>query len=298
MKDSKQEIKDSKYLISHIQSQYTRFSKGQKLIAQYILKNYDKVAFMTACKLGEAVGVSESTVVRFANALGYSGYPKLQDALQEVIKNKLTTVQRVDMVKEFNDDSAILKKIVKSDMDNIKNTLEEIDEKAFEEAANRILKAKRIYIVGMRSSFTIAQYLGFYLGIILDSVHVIRTDMGDAFEQVVKINEDDVLIAISFPRYSKKSYQIVSYAKEKGAHIVSLTDSPFAPVASFTDNLLLVKSNMVSFVDSLVPALSIANALIVSVGMKEKEDIKQHFDDLEAIWEKYSVYDKYIINLV
>ena len=292
MKDSKQEIKDSKYLISHIQSQYTRFSKGRKLIAQYILKNYDKVAFMTACKLGEAVGVSESTVVRFANALGYSGYPKLQDALQEVIKNKLTTVQRVDMVKEFNDDSAILKKIVKSDMDNIKDTLEEIDEKAFEEAANRILKAKRIYIVGMRSSFTIAQYLGFYLGIILDSVHVIRTDMGDAFEQVVKINEDDVLIAISFPRYSKKSYQIVSYAKEKGAHIVSLTDSPFAPVASFTDNLLLVKSNMVSFVDSLVPALSIANALIVSVGMKEKEDIKQHFDDLEAIWEKYSVYDK------
>ncbi len=292
MKDSKQEIKDSKYLISHIQSQYTRFSKGQKLIAQYILKNYDKVAFMTACKLGEAVGVSESTVVRFANALGYSGYPKLQDALQEVIKNKLTTVQRVDMVKEFNDDSAILKKIVKSDMDNIKDTLEGIDEKAFEEAANRILKAKRIYIVGMRSSFTIAQYLGFYLGIILDSVHVIRTDMGDAFEQVIKINEDDVLIAISFPRYSKKSYQIVSYAKEKGAHIVSLTDSPFAPVASFTDNLLLVKSNMVSFVDSLVPALSIANALIVSVGMKEKEDIKQHFDDLEAIWEKYSVYDK------
>ena len=292
MKDSKQEVKDSKYLISHIQSQYTRFSKGQKLIAQYILKNYDKVAFMTACKLGETVGVSESTVVRFANALGYSGYPKLQDALQELIKNKLTTVQRVDMIKEFNDDSAILKKIVKSDMDNIKDTLEEIDEKAFEEAANRILKAKRIYIVGMRSSFTIAQYLGFYLGIILDSVHVIRTDMGDAFEQVVKINEDDVLIAISFPRYSKKSYQIVSYAKEKGAHIVSLTDSLFAPVASFTDNLLLVKSNMVSFVDSLVPALSIANALIVSVGMKEKEDIKQHFDDLEAIWEKYSVYDK------
>ena len=292
MKDSKQEIKDSKYLISHIQSQYPRFSKGQKLIAQYILKNYDKVAFMTACKLGETVGVSESTVVRFANALGYSGYPKLQDALQELIKNKLTTVQRVDMVKEFNDDSAILKKIVKSDIDNIKDTLDEIDEKAFEEASNRILKARRIYILGMRSSFTIAQYLGFYLCIILDSVHVIRTDMGDAFEQVVKINEDDVLIAISFPRYSTKSYQIVSYAKEKGAHIVSLTDSLFAPVASLTDNLLLVKSNMVSFVDSLVPALSIANALIVSVGMKEKEDIKQHFDDLEAIWEKYSVYDK------
>ena len=283
---------ESKDLMKLIQIRFPRLSKGQKLIAEYILKNYDKAAFMTAAKLGTSVGVSESTVVRFAIELGFSGYPKLQKSLQELIKNKLTTVQRVDMVKEFNDDSAILKKIVKSDMDNIKDTLEEIDEKAFEEAANRILKAKRIYIVGMRSSFTIAQYLGFYLGIILDSVHVIRTDMGDAFEQVVKINEDDVLIAISFPRYSKKSYQIVSYAKEKGAHIVSLTDSPFAPVASFTDNLLLVKSNMVSFVDSLVPALSIANALIVSVGMKEKEDIKQHFDDLEAIWEKYSVYDK------
>ena len=291
MKGEKQEVKDSKYLISHIQSQYTRFSKGQKLIAQYILKNYDKVAFMTACKLGETVGVSESTVVRFANALGYSGYPKLQDALQELIKNKLTTVQRVDMVQEFNDDSAILKNILKSDIDNIKDTLDEIDEKAFEDAANKILKAKRIYILGMRSSFTIAQYLGFYLGIILDSVHVIRMDMGDAFEQVVKINEDDVLIAISFPRYSTKSYQIVSYAKEKGAHIVSLTDSLFAPVAPVSDNLLLVKSNMASFVDSLVPALSIANALIVSIGMKEKEDIKEHFDDLENIWEKYSVYE-------
>ena len=291
MKGEKKEVKDSKYLISHIQSQYTRFSKGQKLIAQYILKNYDKVAFMTACKLGETVGVSESTVVRFANALGYSGYPKLQDALQELIKNKLTTVQRVDMVQEYNDDSAILKKILKSDIDNIKDTLDEIDEKAFEDAANKILKAKRIYILGLRSSFTIAQYLGFYLGIILDSVHVIRMDMGDAFEQVVKINEDDVLIAISFPRYSTKSYQIVSYAKEKGAHIVSLTDSLFAPVAPLSDNLLLVKSNMASFVDSLVPALSIANALIVSVGMKEKEDIKEHFDDLENIWEKYSVYE-------
>ena len=291
MKDSKIEVKDSKHLISHIQALYPKLSKGQKLIAQYIVKNYDKVAFMTACKLGETVGVSESTVVRFANVLGYSGYPKLQDALQELIKNKLTTVQRMDMDEEFNDDSVILKKILKSDIDNIKDTLDDIDENAFQEAANKILKAKRIYILGMRSSFTISQYLGFYLGIILDSVHIIRMDMGDAFEQVVKINEDDVLISISFPRYSTKSYQIVSYAKEKGAHIVSLTDSLFAPVALLSDNLLLVKSNMASFVDSLVPALSIANALIVSVGMKEKEDIKEHFDDLENIWEKYSVYE-------
>ncbi|GAA3663393.1 MurR/RpiR family transcriptional regulator [Asaccharospora irregularis] len=290
MEDSK-EIKDSKHLISNIQSQYPRLSKGQKLIAQYILKNYDKVAFMTACKLGETVGVSESTVVRFANALGYSGYPKLQSALQELIKNKLTTVQRVDMAHEYSDDSTILNKVLKSDIDNIRGTLEEVDEIAFEEASNKLLNARKIYILGMRSSFVVAQYLGFYLDIILDSVHIIRMDMGDAFEQIVRISEDDVVVAISFPRYSKKSYQVVKYAKEKGAHVISLTDSLFAPVASIADNTLLVKSSMASFVDSLVPAFSVANALVISVGMKEKEDIKQHFDDLEQIWTKYSVYE-------
>ena len=285
------EMKDSKHLISNIQSQYTRLSKGQKLIAQYILNNYDKVAFMTACKLGETVGVSESTVVRFANALGYSGYPKLQAALQELIKNKLTTVQRVEMAHDYSDDFAILNKVLKSDIDNIRSTLEEIDERAFKEASNKLLRARKIYILGMRSSFVVAQYLGFYLDIILDNVHIIRMDMGDAFEQIVRINEEDVIVAISFPRYSKKSYQIVNYAKEKGAHVISLTDSLFAPVASLADNTLLVKSNMASFVDSLVPALSISNALAISVGMKEKEDIKQHFDDLEQIWKRYSVYE-------
>ncbi|MDK3309182.1 MurR/RpiR family transcriptional regulator [Clostridioides difficile] len=285
------EMKDSKHLISNIQSQYTRLSKGQKLIAQYILNNYDKVAFMTACKLGETVGVSESTVVRFANALGYSGYPKLQAALQELIKNKLTTVQRVEMAHDYYDDFAILNKVLKSDIDNIRSTLEEIDERAFKEASNKLLRARKIYILGMRSSFVVAQYLGFYLDIILDNVHIIRMDMGDAFEQIVRINEEDVIVAISFPRYSKKSYQIVNYAKEKGAHVISLTDSLFAPVASLADNTLLVKSNMASFVDSLVPALSISNALAISVGMKEKEDIKQHFDDLEQIWKRYSVYE-------
>nr|SUY25197.1 RpiR family transcriptional regulator [Clostridioides difficile] len=259
------EMKDSKHLISNIQSQYTRLSKGQKLIAQYILNNYDKVAFMTACKLGETVGVSESTVVRFANALGYSGYPKLQAALQELIKNKLTTVQRVEMAHDYSDDFAILNKVLKSDIDNIRSTLEEIDERAFKEASNKLLRARKIYILGMRSSFVVAQYLGFYLDIILDNVHIIRMDMGDAFEQIVRINEEDVIVAISFPRYSKKSYQIVNYAKEKGAHVISLTDSLFAPVASLADNTLLVKSNMASFVDSLVPALSISNALAISV---------------------------------
>lgn len=289
--DNTQDVKDSKYLISHIQNQYPRLSKGQKLIAQYILKNYDKVAFMTAFKLGETVGVSESTVVRFANAIGYSGYPKLQEALQELIKNKLTTVQRVDMAHEYSDDATILNKVLKSDIENIKDTLESIDQKAFEESANKILKAKKIYIVGMRSSFTIAQYLGFYLNIISDNVHIIRMDMGDAFEQIVRVNEGDVVIAVSFPRYSKRSFHVAKHAKEKGAHIISLTDSQFSPIASIADNVLIVKSNMASFVDSLVPALSVVNALIVAVGMKEKEEIKGYFDDLEKIWKTFSVYE-------
>ncbi len=285
------DFKDSKQLIEDIQQQYPRLSKGQKLIAQYLIKHYDKVAFMTASKLGEEVGVSESTVVRFANALGFSGYPKMQDALQELIKNKLTTVQRVEMHQEYSDDCKILNKVLKSDMDNIKDTLEEMDENTFQQASEKLLNARKIYILGMRSSFTVAQYLGFYLDIILDNVHIIRMDMGDAFEQVVRINKDDVVVAISFPRYSKKSYQVVNYAKEKGAHIISITDSLFAPIASMSDTTLLVKSNMASFVDSLVPALSLCNALIVSIGMKEKEDIKSYFDVLEKIWEKYSVYE-------
>ncbi|GAA0715319.1 MurR/RpiR family transcriptional regulator [Paraclostridium ghonii] len=285
------DFKDSKQLIDDIQKQYPRLSKGQKLIAQYLISSYDKVAFMTASKLGEEVGVSESTVVRFANALGFSGYPKLQDALQELIKNKLTTVQRVEMNHEYSDDCKILSKVLKSDIDNIKDTLENLDESMFQQASDKLLNARKIYILGMRSSFSVAQYLGFYLDIILDNVHIIRMDMGDAFEQVVRITEDDVVVAISFPRYSKKSYQVVDYARSKGAHIISMTDSLFAPIATVADTTLLVKSNMASFVDSLVPALSLCNALIVSIGMKEKDDIKEYFDDLERIWEKFSVYE-------
>ena len=288
----KSNINDSKQLISIIQSRYAKMSKGQKLIAQYIIKNYDKVAFMTASKLGDTVGVSESTVVRFANALGYSGYPKLQDALQELIKNKLTTVQRVEMANEdYSDDETILSKVLKSDIDNIRGTLDEIDANAFRNASEEILKARKIYVLGMRSSHVIAQYLGFYLDLILDNVHVIKMDMGDVFEQIVRINEQDVVIAFSFPRYSKKSYQVVEYAKNKGAHIISITDSYFAPVACLSDNTLLVKSNMASFVDSLVPAMTVANALAISVGMKEQEEIKKYLDDLEKIWKQCSIYE-------
>lgn len=283
-------LQDGKELINNINSQYRKLSKGQKLIAKYVLENYDKVAFMTASKLSEEVGVSESTVVRFANALGYSGYPKLQDALEELMKNKLTAVQRIDLVDENKSSSDILKSVLKEDSRNLRETLENIDENAFEEAVDKIIKAKRVYVLGLRSSYTIAQYLGFYLDRVIDNVQVIKMDMGDTFEQIARINKDDVLIAITFPRYSRKAYQTASYAKEKMAHVIAITDSVFGPVASISDNKLIVKNNMMSFVDSLVPALSIVNALVVSISAKKKENIKSHFEDLDNIWEKYSVY--------
>ncbi len=289
--ENKYNLKDGKQLISNINMQYMKLSKGQKLIAKYILENYDKVAFMTAAKLSEEVGVSESTVVRFANALGYSGYPKLQEALEELIKNKLTTVQRVEMIDENKSDSEILYSVLKSDITNIKNTIECIDGKVFEDTAKKLINAKKIYILGIRSSFAIAQYLGFYLDMVLDNVQIIRVDMADVFDQIVRIDKDDVLFVISFPRYSRKAYQTSMYAKERKANIISLTDSVYSPVASLADNVLLVKNNMTSFVDSLVPAFSVVNALIIAISKKEKTKVKNHFINLENMWDKFSVYE-------
>ena len=191
---------------------------------------------------------------------------------------------------ENKSSSDILKSVLKEDSRNLRETLENIDENAFEEAVDKIIKAKRVYVLGLRSSYTIAQYLGFYLDRVIDNVQVIKMDMGDTFEQIARINKDDVLIAITFPRYSRKAYQTASYAKEKMAHVIAITDSVFGPVASISDNKLIVKNNMMSFVDSLVPALSIVNALVVSISAKKKENIKSHFEDLDNIWEKYSVY--------
>ncbi|WFD12140.1 MurR/RpiR family transcriptional regulator [Tepidibacter hydrothermalis] len=285
-------MEETKDLIVIIKEQFPKLSKGQKLIAQFILANYDKAAFMTAGKLGEKVGVSESTVVRFANALGFDGYPKLQKSLQELIKTKLTTVQRVEMSKEYSNDWTILKKVLKSDIENIKTTIEELDEESFQKGINKILKAKKIYIVGLRSSAAISEYLGFYLNIILDNVNIVSYGISDVFEQILKVTEDDLVIAISFPRYSKRTFELANYAKEQGASIISLTDSILAPVASISEEIIPVKSNMASFVDSLVAPLSVANAIIVAIGMRKKEEIKEYFDKLETIWKEYHVYDE------
>lgn len=287
-----QQENEKRDLISLIQQKFTKLSKGQKLIAQYILSNYDKAAFMTAAKLGDTVGVSESTVVRFANALGFEGYPLLQKSLQELIKTKLTTVQRVEMSKEYSSDWAILKKVLRSDIENIKGTLDEIDAQSFEGIINKILTARKIYIVGLRSSAAIGEYLSFYLNLILDNVVLVNYGISDVFEQILKVGKEDLVIGISFPRYSKRTFELLNYAREQGAEIVSLTDSHLAPIATISDNTLITRSNMASFVDSLVAPLSVANALIVAVGMRKKDEIKEYFDRLEHIWKAYNIYDE------
>lgn len=277
-------------LMRTIQMKFPRLSKGQKLIAEYILKHYDKAAFMTAAKLGISVGVSESTVVRFANELGFDGYPRLQKALQELIKNKLTTVQRIELSNDFISEETALRGVLKSDMENIRQTLEKINHKTFEEVVNNIFRAKKIYIIGLRSSTTLADFLGFYLNLILDNVQVVGYGMSDIFEQVINISEDDLVIGIGFPRYATRTIEVLNFAHNRGAKVVALTDSLLSPLASKADYTLIAQSNMASFVDSLVAPLSVINALIIAVGLREKEKISSTFNYLEDIWQEYQVY--------
>lgn len=277
-------------LMRTIQVKFPRLSKGQKLIAEYILKQYDKAAFMTAAKLGESVGVSESTVVRFANELGFSGYPKLQKALQELIKNKLTTVQRIELSNNYITMENALKGVLKSDMENIRVTLEKINPKTFDEVVNCIFNAKRIYIIGLRSSTALAEFLGFYLNLILDNVKVVAYGVSDIFEQMINISKDDLVIGIGFPRYAARTIEALNYAHEKGTKVIAITDSLLSPLATKSDYTLIAQSNMASFVDSLVAPLSVINALIIAVGLREKEKISSIFTGLEDIWEEYKVY--------
>lgn len=279
-----------KDLMRLIQVKFPRLSKGQKLIAEYILKNYDKAAFMTAAKLGISVGVSESTVVRFANELGFSGYPKLQKALQELIKNKLTTVQRLELSNDFESHGAALKGVLKADMENIRATLEKINPYTFEDVLNSIFEAKNIYIIGLRSSTALAEFLGFYLNIILQNVRIVSYGISDIFEQMINIGEGDLVIGIGFPRYATKTIDVLDFSKARGAKVVAITDSLLSPLAAKADSTLIAQSNMASFVDSLVAPLSVINALIIAVGMREKENIADIFANLENIWQEYNVY--------
>lgn len=281
---------NSKDLMRLIQSRFPRLSKGQKLIAEYILKSYDKAAFMTAAKLGVSVGVSESTVVRFANELGFSGYPKLQKALQELIKNKLTTVQRLELSNDYISEGYALKGVLKADMENIRATLEKINYNTFEEVVKKIFEAKRIYIIGLRSSTALAEFLGFYLNIILQNVRTVGNGISDIFEQMINLEEGDLVIGIGFPRYASRTIDALAFAQDRGANVVAITDSLLSPLAAKADYSLIAQSNMASFVDSLVAPLSVINALIIAVGMREKQSITATFNNLEEIWREYNVY--------
>jgi DNA-binding MurR/RpiR family transcriptional regulator len=281
---------NSKDLMRLIQSRFPRLSKGQKLIAEYILKNYDKAAFMTAAKLGVSVGVSESTVVRFANELGFSGYPKLQKALQELIKNKLTTVQRLELSNDYISEGYALKGVLKADMENIRATLEKINYNTFEDVVNKIFEAKRIYIIGLRSSTALAEFLGFYLNIILQNVKTVGYGISDIFEQMINVGEGDLVVGIGFPRYASRTIDALEFAQDRGANVVAITDSLLSPLAARADYSLIAQSNMASFVDSLVAPLSVINALIIAVGMREKQSITDVFSKLEQIWKDYKVY--------
>ncbi|ENK1243637.1 MurR/RpiR family transcriptional regulator [Clostridium sp. FAM 1755] len=277
-------------LMRIIQVKFPRLSKGQKLIAEFILKHYDKAAFMTAAKLGTSVGVSESTVVRFANELGFTGYPKLQKALQELIKNKLTTVQRIELSNDYVSEESALKGVLKSDMENIRATLEKINHNTFQDVVDNIFKAKRIYIMGLRSSTALAEFLGFYLNLILDNVNIIAYGISDIFEQMINVSENDLVIGIGFPRYAARTIEALTFAQNRGAKVVAITDSLLSPLATKADYTLIAQSNMASFVDSLVAPLSVINALIIAVGLREKEKISFTFSTLEDIWQEYEVY--------
>ncbi|MFR7450073.1 MAG: MurR/RpiR family transcriptional regulator [Butyricicoccus sp.] len=280
-------------LITKIQSELPGFSKGQKQIARFILEHYDKAAFMTASRLGVTVGVSESTVVRFATELGYDGYPHLQRALQEMIRNKLTSVQRMEVAGDRMGGRDVLQTVLHADTDMIRVTLDEIDRDAFQGAVDALMGAKRIYILGVRSSSALASFLGFYFNLLFENVTLVHTNsVSEIFEQVLRVGPGDVLFGINFPRYSKRTLSAMKYARDRGARVIALTDSQLSPLARVADHVLLARSDMASFVDSLVAPLSVINALIVAVGMSRRDEIEHTFNKLERIWEEYDVYEK------
>lgn len=280
-------------ILSVIQNSMPTFSKGQRLIARFILESYDKAAFMTASKLGKTVNVSESTVVRFAAELGYDGYPSMQKALQEMIRNKLTSIQRIEVANDRIGNQDILSMVMQSDIEKIRMTLEETDRASFRQAVDAILSAHRIYILGVRSAAALADFLGFYFNLIFDNIVLVHTtSASEIFEQLLRVGPEDVVIGISFPRYSSRTVKAMRFAKDRGANVIALTDSEASPLAEAVTETLLAKSDMASFVDSLVAPLSLVNALIVAVGRRRNEDVEQIFADLEQIWSEYGVYEQ------
>ena len=282
-----------KDLFELLDERLPEMSKSHKLIAGYIKKSGEIAAYLTATKLGAAIGVSESTVVRFALELGFSGYPEFQSVLQQSLRSKLTAAQRIDVADNMLSDSRVASGILTADMNNIKESLANLDEESFNQAVDTICRAKSIFIIGIRSSSMLADFLNHYLCYMFGNVKLLFSNStNELFEQIFRITKDDVLIAISFPRYSSRTKLAAEFAKKKGASVIAITDSDSSPIASYADSKLYAKSDMASFVDSLVAPLSIINALIAAIGRKKKDTIKETFDDLEKIWEEYDVYER------
>ena len=282
-----------KDLFAKIEQQESKMSKGHKLIANYILSHYDKAAFMTAQKLGQKVCVSESTVVRFASEMGYEGYPALQRALQDLMRNKLTAVQRIEVTSDHMTRDNVLERVLTLDIERIRKTLEHTSLIAFNDAVDKIINCNAIYIIGARSAAPLASFLHYYFNMIFPHVKLIKnTTTSELFEQVMHIDEKDVIIGISFPRYSKQTAKILQYASNSGANVIAITDSEDSPLAQYADELLLARSDMASFVDSLVAPLSLINALIAAVSISDVDMVSHSFERLEKIWEQYDVYEK------
>jgi DNA-binding MurR/RpiR family transcriptional regulator len=280
-------------ILTVIQDNMSSFSKGQKKIAGFILESYDKAAFMTASRLGKKVGVSESTVVRFASELGYDGYPDMQRSLQKMIRNRLTTVQRIEVTNDRLGDQDLLSMVLQSDIDKIRQTLEELDRESFNRAVDAIVSARKIYIIGVRSSAAIASFLHFYFNLIFDNVVLVSASTAsEIFESLLRVGEGDVVIGVSFPRYSSRTVQAMSFARDRGAATVAITDSEASPLIPISQYLLMARSDMASFVDSLVAPLSLVNALLVAVSQRKNDELARTFRTLEDIWEEYNVYEK------
>jgi DNA-binding MurR/RpiR family transcriptional regulator len=279
------------HLLTRIELNMNSFSKGQRRIALYIEEHYDKAAFMTASKLGETVGVSESTVVRFATELGYDGYPKLQKAMQEMIRNKLTSVQRIEVTSNRIGNDNVLDSVLNQDIDKIRRTIEETSHEDFNRAVEEICQAERIYIFGVRSTAAIASFLAYYFELIFDNVRVINTTSSTStYEHIFRITDKDVMIGISFPRYSSMAVEAMDFARSRGAHAVAITDSMASPLVQSADSILIARSDMASIVDSLVAPLSLINALIVATVLKKKDEVSDNFRQLERIWNRNGIY--------
>ena len=276
-----------------LQERQPTFSKGQRRIAKYITESYDKAAFMTANRLGKTVGVSESTVVRFAVDLGFDGYPSMQKAMQEMVLNRLTSVQRIEVANDRIGTQDVVSMVIQSDMEKLRKTGETVSRQEFSDAVNAILKAKRIYVLGVRSVAPLADFLGYYLNYMFDHVHVLTgCGTSEMFEKIVGIQPEDVVIAFSFPRYSSATTKGAQYCRSTGATVIGVTDSRESPLGICCDHVLCAKSDMVSLVDSLVAPLSIVNALIVAIAAKREKELHRTFEALERIWDEYQVYEK------